>query len=231
MRELSVPRRGTEHARRRLAVAALGVAAAVAGTAWMSAVPAGAASHTPAVKTASHSQTVKTASRAPAAATAGTTAGATTGFTSYEAESGTLGGGAAVISVTAAPTTQYSSAALEASGHAYAHLAGTGQSVQWTNATGGPISFLNVRASIPDSASGGGTTATLDLYVNGTFRQALNLNSKQSWVYEGNNNYNTSDNQNPADGDPRIFWDESHTFVTGTPIPAGATFSLKKDTA
>ncbi|MFG2856335.1 carbohydrate-binding protein [Streptomyces mirabilis] len=46
---------------------------------------------------------------------------------------------------------------------------------------------------------------------------------------EGNGNYNTSGNQNPADGDPRVFWDESHTFVTGSPIPAGATFSLRKD--
>ncbi|MBM9507806.1 carbohydrate-binding protein [Streptomyces sp. KK5PA1] len=133
--------------------------------------------------------------------------------------------------MTAAPTTQYSSAALEASGHAYVHLAGTGQGVQWTNTTGQPISFLNVRASIPDSASGGGTTATLDLYVDGVFRQALNLNSKQTWVYEGNNNYNTSDNQNPGDGDPRVFFDESHTFVTGAAIAPGSTFSLRKDSA
>lgn len=101
--------------------------------------------------------------------------------------------------------------------------------MQWTNTTGQPISFLNVRASIADSASGGGVTGTLNLYVNGVFRQALNLNSRQTWVYEGNGNYNTSDNQNPADGDPRVFWDESHTFVTGSPIPAGATFSLRKD--
>ncbi|TJZ94936.1 coagulation factor 5/8 type domain-containing protein, partial [Actinacidiphila oryziradicis] len=132
--------------------------------------------------------------------------------------------------MTSAPTSQYSSAALEASGHAYAHLSATGQSVQWTNTTGQPISFLNLRASIPDSASGGGITGTLDLYVNGVFQQALNLNSKQTWVYEGTN-YNNSDDQNPADGDPRVFWDESHTFVTGTPIPAGATFSLQKDSA
>ena len=71
-------------------------------------------------------------------------------------------------------------------------------------------------------------TATLDLYVNGTFRQALNMNSIQSWQYEGNNNYNGSD-QNPADGDPRDFWDEFHAFVSGAAIPAGATFSLQKD--
>ncbi|MFJ9520072.1 discoidin domain-containing protein [Kitasatospora sp. NPDC101801] len=157
--------------------------------------------------------------------------GAATGFTSYEAESGTLGGGAAVTSVTSAPATPYSSPELEASGHAHVRLGSTGQSVRWTNTTGRPISFLNVRASIPDAPSGGGLTATLNLYVDGTFRQALNLNSKQSWVYEGNNNYNTSDNQNPADGNPRVFWDEAHTFVTGTPIPAGASFSLQKDAA
>ncbi|NUS12491.1 MAG: carbohydrate-binding protein [Streptomyces sp.] len=141
------------------------------------------------------------------------------------------GGGAGTVALTAAPTTQFSSAALEASGHAYVHLGGTGQSVQWTNTTGAPVSFLNVRAGIPDTASGGGTTATLDLYVDGAFRQALTLDSKQSWVYEGGNNYNTSDNQNPADGSPRVFWDEAHTFVTGDPIPAGATFSLRKDAA
>ncbi|MGW1213872.1 carbohydrate-binding protein [Streptomyces sp. NPDC002499] len=169
----------------------------------------------------------------PAAAAAAPTAavGATTPFKIYEGEAGTQAGGASVRSLTSAPTTQYSSAVLEASGHSYVHLADTGQSVQWTNTTGQPISFLNVRASIPDSASGGGITGTLNLYVNGVFRQALNLNSKQSWVYEGNGNYNTSDNQNPADGDPRVFWDESHAFVTGAPIPAGATFSLRKDAA
>jgi Carbohydrate binding module (family 6)/F5/8 type C domain/Abnormal spindle-like microcephaly-assoc'd, ASPM-SPD-2-Hydin/Right handed beta helix region len=158
-------------------------------------------------------------------------AGATTPFTSYEAEAGSLGGGASTVSLTSAPTTQYSSAVLEASGHAYVHLSGTGQSVQWTNNTSQAISFINVRASIPDSASGGGITATLDLYVDGAFRQTLNLNSKQTWVYEGNNHYNGSDDQNPADGDPRVFWDDSHTFVTGTPIAPGSTFSLKQDSS
>src|SRR3981189_1732856 len=88
--------------------------------------------------------------RAGAAAVA---AGATTPFNNYEAEAGTLGGGATVASLTAAPTTQYASATLEASGHGYVHLAGTGQSVKWTNNTGAPITAINVRESIPDSAS------------------------------------------------------------------------------
>ncbi|WP_240677202.1 carbohydrate-binding protein [Actinacidiphila soli] len=193
---------------------------AATGMVWMSFTPAGAASQ--------HAQ----AAHPPAVAAkpaAGVAAGAKTPFTSYEAEAGTLGGGAGTVSLTSAPTTQYSSAALEASGHAYVHLGGTGQSVQWTNTTARPIRFINVRASVPDSPSGGGITATLDLYVNGRFRQALNLNSQQTWVYEGNNNYNTSDNQNPADGDPRVFFDESHTFVA--PIAPGSTFSLRKDSS
>jgi hypothetical protein len=167
-----------------------------------------------------------TTSRASAVAGAG----ATVPFTSYEAEAGTLSGGATAISLTSAPTTQYSSPAVEASGHTYVQLTGTGQSVQWTNSTGAPISAVNVRESIPDSATGGGTTATLDLYVDGVFRQTLNLNSTQSWFYEGNNNYNGSD-QNPADGNPREFFDESHTFITGAPIAPGSTFALKKDSS
>ena len=162
------------------------------------------------------------------AGAAAVAAGATTPFSSYEAEAGTLGGGATVASLTAAPTTQYASATLEASGHGYVHLAGTGQSVKWTNNTGAPITAINVRESIPDSASGDGITATLNLYVDGALRQALNVNSKQTWLYEGNNNYN-GNSQNPANGNPRVFFDESRTFVTGAPIAPGSTFSLQKD--
>ncbi|MER7004210.1 carbohydrate-binding protein [Dactylosporangium sp. NPDC000555] len=167
----------------------------------------------------------------PAPAAAGPAAGASTPFTSYEAEAGTPGGGATTVSLTAAPTTQYSSPALEASGHAYVHLAGPGQRVQWTNTTGRPISALVVRASIPDSPTGGGITATLNLYVDGALRQALNLSSKQTWVYEGNNHYNDSSDQNPADGNPRVFFDEASAFVNGAPIAPGATFALQKDAA
>lgn len=155
--------------------------------------------------------------------------GASVPFTSYEAEAGSVGGGATIVSLGAAPTnTQFSSPALEASGHAYVQLNGPGQYVQWTNNTGQPISFINIRESIPDAPNGGGITATLNLYVNGVFRQAINLNSKQTWIYEGNNNYQGND-QNPADGDPHVFFDEAHTFISGAPIAPGSTFSLQKD--
>ncbi len=161
-------------------------------------------------------------------AAAGT--GATMPFTSYEAETGTPGGGAAVTSLTAPPTTQYSGQVLEASGHAYVRLSATGQSVTWTNTTGKPITAINLRESIPDSPGGGGVTATLNLYVDGVFRQALDVNSKQTWLYEGNNNYN-GNSQNPGDGNPRVFFDEAHAFVTGVAIAPGSTFSFRKDAA
>ncbi|MDQ1715501.1 MAG: hypothetical protein QOC60_1446, partial [Frankiaceae bacterium] len=158
--------------------------------------------------------------------------GATTPFTSYEAEAGVLGGGAAVVSLTAAPTTRYSSPQLEASGHAYVQLTGTGQSVTWTNNTGQPVSFVNLRVSMPDTAGGGGTTSSINLYVNGAFRQALPVNSRQTWLYENSNNsnYNQS-SQNPSDGNARVAWDDTHAFLSGTAVPAGGTITIQKDAA
>ncbi|WP_224363899.1 right-handed parallel beta-helix repeat-containing protein [Hyalangium versicolor] len=156
--------------------------------------------------------------------------GATTPFVSYEAEAGTVGGGAVAVSLSTPPVTQYSSPELEASGHAYVRLDGTGQFVQWVNTTGQNITAINVRACLPDAPNGGGITATLNLYVNGVFRQALTLNSKQTWLYEGNNNYQ-GNSQNPADGYPRVFFDDMHTFITGAPVSPGDTISLRKDAA
>jgi len=156
--------------------------------------------------------------------------GAKTPFTSYEAEIGTLSGGATVVALTSPPTTIFSSPELEASGHAYVNLASTGQQVSWVNTTSQAITAINVRYSIPDAPQGGGITSTLDLYVNGVFRQAIPVNSKQTWVYETANNYDGM-NQNPADGNPHIFWDEVHTFITGAAVSPGSTISLRKDAA
>lgn len=161
--------------------------------------------------------------------------GATVAWTEYEAESGTLAGGATVQSLSGPPTTPYSSPQLEASGRSYVQLTGTGQSVTWTNNTGTNITALNIRYSVPDSSSGGGTAYTLDLYVNGTLRQAVSMTSKQTWQYDGTAGpggalYDTSD-QNPSDGNPRDFFDEVHFLVTGAAIAPGNSIMLKKDAA
>jgi hypothetical protein len=156
--------------------------------------------------------------------------GANTPFTEYEAEAGALAGGATVVSLTAPPTTEFSSPQLEASGHAYVNLGATGQSVTWTNNTGQNITAINVRYSIPDAPNGGGITSTLDLYVNGQFRQAINVNSVQTWVYETASSYDGM-SQSPSAGNPHVFWDEAHTFISGAAIVPGSTITLQKDAA
>jgi len=156
--------------------------------------------------------------------------GAVTSFTSVEAEAATRGGGATLVSLTAPPTDQYSSPELEASGHAYVRLNATGQYVEWVNTTGQSITALNLRSSIPDAAGGGGITSTINLYVNGVFRQALSVTSQQNYNYEGTN-YNGQEDKNPADGRPRNFWNDTHAFITGAAIAAGSTIRLQKDSA
>jgi len=154
--------------------------------------------------------------------------GAITPFTSYEAESGILAHGAAIVSLTAPPTTEFSSPQLEASGHAYVNLGQTGASVSWTNNTGQAITAINVRYSIPDAPAGGGITSTLDLLVNGVFRQALSVNSKQTWVYESTSNYNGM-SKDPTQGFPHVFWDETHTFIAGVAVAPGSIITLQMD--
>jgi hypothetical protein len=156
--------------------------------------------------------------------------GATTSFVSYEAEAGTLGGGAAIVAVTTPPNTEYSSPELEASGHSYVKLTSNGQYVQWTNNTGQNISAINLRSSIPDAPAGGGINSTIDLYVNGTLRQAFAVDSMHNYCYEGAN-YGDQTNKSPSAGTPRDFWNDTHAFVTGAPITPGSTFRFQMDSA
>lgn len=156
--------------------------------------------------------------------------GATTPFISYEAEDGTLAGGASIVSLTSAPTTPFSSPELEASGHAFVQLIANGQSVTWTNNTGQNITAVNLRCCIPDAPAGGGIESTIDMYVNGAFRQAFSVNSMQNYCYEGTN-YNGQADKNPADGDPRGFWNDTHAFITNEPVAPGDTITFQKDPA
>ncbi len=153
--------------------------------------------------------------------------GAITPFTSLEAESGALAGGASIQSLTSAPTTPYSSPQLEASGHAFVQLTNTGQSVTWTNTSSQSFTAINVRSCIPDAPGGGGITSSIDLYVNGAFRQAVSVNSLQNYCYEGTN-YNGQEDKNPADGNPRGFWNDTHAFISGAPVAPGDTITLQK---
>lgn len=141
-----------------------------------------------------------------------------------------MGGGAAIYYLTNPPTTPYSSPELEASGHAFVALTETGDYVQWTNNTGQDITAINLRSCIPDAPAGGGITNTIDLYVDGVFRQAFSVNSAQNYCYEGTN-YNGQADKNPADGDPRGFWNDTHAFVSGAAIAPGSTLRFQKDSS
>src|ERR1039458_4957463 len=154
--------------------------------------------------------------------------GATTPFTSMEAESGSLGGGAIVRSLAVPPTTQFMSPEIEASGRAFVELKGTGQSVTWTNNTGSNCTALNLRFSIPDATNGGGTTASLSLYIDGVFRQGVFLSSTQTWLYENASDYK-SNNQNPTNGNPHVFYDETHFFISGAAVAPGSKITLQQD--
>jgi Alpha-1,3-glucanase catalytic domain D1/Carbohydrate binding module (family 6)/F5/8 type C domain/Fibronectin type III domain len=154
--------------------------------------------------------------------------GAVTPFFSLEAEAGTLGGGATIVALTSPPTTPYSSPQLEASGHSYVQLTGTGQYVEWTNNTGQNITAIDLRSCIPDAPGGGGITSALDLYINAVFRQAFSVHSQQNYCYEGTN-YNGQVDKNPADGNPRGFWNDTHAFITGAAVAPGQRIRFQMD--
>jgi len=152
--------------------------------------------------------------------------GANTPFKTIEAESGTLGGGA-IIRALGATLPSVHTVELESSGRALVELASTGDSVTWINQTSINANAIVVRASIPDSLTGGGIDATLNLYVNGVFRQALNLTSRYSWTYDSG----WQDDVPGVGKNPQRFYDEARAFIMGAPIAPGSTLMLKKDAA
>ncbi len=147
--------------------------------------------------------------------------GATMPFKMYEAEDGNLIGGAtilAMLSLPSAPTVQ-----LESSGRKCVELNATGESVSWT--TTETTNTIVVRVSMPDAATGGGITDSLNLYVDGVFRQTIVCTSKYSWVY----GVNAMIDNNPATGTPKRFYDMSRAFIAGDAVAAGSTITLRKD--
>ncbi|MBA2285816.1 MAG: mycodextranase, partial [Ktedonobacteraceae bacterium] len=72
---------------------------------------------------------------------------------------------------------------------------------------------MNLRYSIPDSASGGGLNASLSIYINGTKQaQDLQLTSKYSWLYGAPDFSNCNGNvwSNTPGGTAHHQFDEIH---------------------
>jgi hypothetical protein len=146
--------------------------------------------------------------------------GANMPYDMYEAEDGTLGGGAAIVG----PNRIIGDLAGEASGRRAVTLNSTGAYVQWT--TKAPTNTLVTRFSMPDSSSGGGLTSTLNIYVNGAFHKAITLTSKHMWLYGAE----AGPGNSPSAGSPRHIYDEASIMLDST-IPQGSTIRLQKDSA
>lgn len=89
----------------------------------------------------------------------------------------------------------------EASGQRGVRLNRVGEHVEFEAAAA--YNSLVVRYSLPDTATGGGTAAVLNLLVNGRLVQSLPLSSRNAWLYGA---YPFSND--PSKGKPRNFYDE-----------------------
>ncbi|WP_424850628.1 discoidin domain-containing protein [Streptomyces sp. SAI-129] len=146
--------------------------------------------------------------------------GANMPYDMYEAEDGTVGGGATVVG----PNRTIGDIAGEASGRKAVHLDRTGEYVEFT--TKADTNTLVTRFSIPDAPGGGGIDATINVYVDGVMKKALPLTSKYAWLYGAE----ASPGNSPGAGAPRHIYDEAHLML-GETVPAGSRIRLQKDAA
>lgn len=151
--------------------------------------------------------------------------GAETPFLTYEAEADPAATDGRVVRLAGAPAGMDSTPELEASGRAYVELEREGARLDI--AVRAAANALVVRHCIPDAPAGGGIDATLSLYVNGAFRQKLALTSRFAWLY-GKPGAN-GQSEDPAAGQPHVFWDEARAFIQGAALRPGDVLSLRKD--
>jgi hypothetical protein len=144
--------------------------------------------------------------------------GATQPYREYEAEDAITDG------VLIGPSRVFGDMAGEASARRAVRLDRLGQSVQFRVAQ--PANSIVVRFAIPDAPAGGGTTATLGLYVDGVRKVSVPLTSRYSWTY-GDADAQGAASDVPSNGTAHHFYDEVHTLLDQ--IEAGATVALRRD--
>jgi len=145
--------------------------------------------------------------------------GATLNYLEYEAEDSDTNGAELGPS---RKTSGSNDVAAESSQRKAVKLSNAGQYVRVKSKQ--HANSIVVRLSVPDSADGQGQWYTLSVYVDGVFRQKLNVTSRWSWTY--GTTISPSSN-NPADGNPHHYYDEAHAIIGD--IPQGATVSVQKD--
>lgn len=148
--------------------------------------------------------------------------GAAVPYTEYEAEAGDYQG--TLLKSDKKRTFGHTNFATESSGRQSVRLDATGQYVEVTSTV--PSNSIVVRNSIPDAPGGGGTEATISLYVDDTFVRKLTLSSKHSWLYGDTDSPEGLTNRPQADA--RRLFDESNALL-GQSYPAGTKFRLQRD--
>ncbi|MFE4455051.1 CARDB domain-containing protein [Streptomyces sp. NPDC056796] len=148
--------------------------------------------------------------------------GAAVPYTEYEAEQGVYKG--TLLTSDRKRTFGHTNFATESSGRQSVRLNSTGEYVEITSTV--PTNSIVVRNSIPDAPGGGGTEATISLYVDDTFARKLTFSSKHSWLYGDTDSPEGLTNR--PQGDARRLFDESNALL-GQTYPAGTKFRLQRD--
>jgi hypothetical protein len=148
--------------------------------------------------------------------------GAAVPYIEYEAEDAQYQG--TLLQTDQKRTFGHTNFATESSGRESVRLDSTGQFVEFTSTS--PSNSIVVRNSIPDAPGGGGTEATISLYIDDTFVRKLTLSSKHSWLY--GNSDDPEGLTNSPQADARRLFDESHALLSQT-YPEGTTFRLQRD--
>lgn len=136
----------------------------------------------------------------------------------YEAEAGTMAGGA---SLQQSPQFIQSDIASEASDQKYVSLGVNGASVEWVLSQ--PARGVTVRFTLPDNTGGTGQTGPLNVYVNNTLVKTVNLSSY--WAYQY---FNGEDPQQTPGAKTFMRFDEIH-FRLDNALNSGDKIRLQKD--
>lgn len=138
--------------------------------------------------------------KVPVASSTGTI-GAIMPYTRYDSEKAELSGTAVFLE-----SSDYGKmkVATQASNQSYVKLRAKGDYAQWKVTTDG--SGVTMRYTMPDTSDGMGQSGSLDVYVNGTYDQTVNLTSYHMWQYfAGGNPSDVNDG-----GAPLFAFDEVH---------------------
>ena len=164
---------------------------------------------------------------APAAVTpraaAASSPGATVPFTEYLAATSS---NASTNGTVLPPNYNFGTLQSEATGRQAVELVGQGQYVSFTLTTS--ANAVDFHYALPDSPAGGGITAPLDMYVNGTLTTALSMTSQDSWLY-GPYTFTSTPSVGEADTDvPHDFFDDVRYQFPST-LPQGTVVKLQVD--